>query len=464
MPDPELIAAACKATILWRLDVRAAARLSRHDPPAAVRGIAEAMQQGAEWWHVIALTSHLTPEDLRNGGLDEEVIRRVEATQAAACAREKQDPDAFADAEDEPPLELAPPPNLTELVMGTPEDTDGPLLRGHRTLSGHVNDLDAQHRARLTARIAAWWPEKPYVETITWIDHGTWRQEYGSAAWLAYASALGLTVTSEQWAQVASCGVLFDPQRLWLRERSTVDGQLRAAELLAGVANPARWLGLFDCCKDPLAEPIMQAASDALRAHPSVPRSITESEDLRAREKVIGRLVANGRADLALRLAEQRPDLEASFDRKLAEHGDADAQVRLASGLVARAADGESLVHEDFGWMDAVADERLLGPLFELLGLVWRTSDKPVPRVSSGSGLHDVTNPVMAAIKTVGGRAAIDGYDELLARGGDMRWLRHQREEIAASALRMDGLEAAEAAAAEANIPVLPVVAENDPV
>jgi hypothetical protein len=50
-----------------------------------------------------------------------------------------------------------------------------------------------------------------------------------------------------------------------------------------------------------------------------------------------------------------------------------------------------------------------------------------VMMISSGRGLHDVTNPVMAAIYAIGGEPAIAGYDGLLALGGDFRRLRNQR-------------------------------------
>ena len=73
----------------------------------------------------------------------------------------------------------------------------------------------------------------------------------------------------------------------------------------------------------------------------------------------------------------------------------------------------------------------------------------------SGWGIRDVLNPTIEAIAAIGGRDAVRRYDTLLGRGDDLRWLRGQRDRIAAEMLRAEGAAASPAAAA-AGVPVFP--------
>lgn len=454
-----MVTAACKATVFWHLDAEPSARLAREAPTAAARGIADAVRAGTGWWYAVRLATHLSPEELRAAGLDEEFIERAEASRASRELTTALAEPAAPPLGDEPPTRGARAADLSHLLGGKPAETDATLLRDHRTLAGHVKDLNEDERARLMARIAGWWPDKPFSETITRIDRHSWRQEYGPAAWVSYASALELPVGAEPWAQIASSGVVFEPERSWLRSGTSDLAQTRAAELLAGCDDPERWLSLFGCCAGRLTEPLLRAAAEALAGDAS---SADESEEERgARGRVIAALVSHDQVALARTLAHARPELEHVLTRSLAENGDACAQLRLAEELIGRAERSELLQDENLSWLNQVSDDRLLKPLFRLLGMVWKTTSEPTPRVSTGRGLHDVTHPVMRAIASVGGQRAVEGYDELLARGGDLRWLRSQRDEVAATLLRTDGvLEAAAAAAADASVPALESVAE----
>ncbi len=58
----------------------------------------------------------------------------------------------------------------------------------------------------------------------------------------------------------------------------------------------------------------------------------------------------------------------------------------------------------------------------------------------------------MAAIRNVGGRKAVEGYDRLLEDPKNA-FLRGQRDAIAQTMLQGDGLEAAERAAREFGLP-----------
>jgi hypothetical protein len=90
-------------------------------------------------------------------------------------------------------------------------------------------------------------------------------------------------------------------------------------------------------------------------------------------------------------------------------------------------------------WMEALASASLLPALFGILRQVYKLSDEPVSRVRVGYGSRDVVNPTIEAINRIGGRAAVAGYDELIAEGGDFRWLAGPRDRLAANELTKDG-------------------------
>ena len=59
----------------------------------------------------------------------------------------------------------------------------------------------------------------------------------------------------------------------------------------------------------------------------------------------------------------------------------------------------------------------------------------------------------MAAIRNIGGRQAVAGYDMLLSKSDEYRFLRAERETIAQTMLKLDGLEATSEVAPRLGIP-----------
>jgi hypothetical protein len=103
--------------------------------------------------------------------------------------------------------------------------------------------------------------------------------------------------------------------------------------------------------------------------------------------------------------------------------------------------------------MTAIDDPQLLDDLFACVEMLYGPSS--ALRETATWYRNDVLGPVMEAIKGIGGQAAVAGYDELLARRPEFQFLRLQREAVAQATLQLDGLEAAELAAAELGIPFL---------
>lgn len=446
-----LIAAACQATVVWRLDEQPAAQLASVRPAVAAEGIAAALQvEDVYWYQAQDLAKRIDDDILLAAGIDEQTVGHFADARHADEIRRRTPPPA-------PNEDLRPVPaprTLKELLADPGDQSDAELQHRYRTLAAEAATLAGGDRKLLIGRIERWRPEVPYAETITWLENRHWQQLWVPAAWVAYSAALDLPVDPDDWARIATSGVIFDSEQRWLRSQSDPDRQDRAARRLAASRDVDRWRSLLDCCENPLTELLMSSAAEALSPKPDGTASSTDEENVGGRALLIHRLVENDRPDLAWKMTQQRPEL---LDRTLAEHGDPGAQHRLVADLVASARSGQTLVHESFGWMASATDPQLLDSLFETLGLVYKTSYEPVPRYSSGVGLHDVINPLTSVIATIGGQQAVEGYDRLLDCGGDLRWLRRQRDEVAASVLRADGLDAAPAAAAASDVPVLAV-------
>jgi hypothetical protein len=109
--------------------------------------------------------------------------------------------------------------------------------------------------------------------------------------------------------------------------------------------------------------------------------------------------------------------------------------------------------------MSMLRAPEFLDPLFQVLEVVYPSGDEP----RSGWGVRDALTPTVEAIATIGTRQAVRRYDSLLARGDELRWLRMQRDRIAAEVLRDAGGSASAAAATAAGVPVFSPVGSADP-
>lgn len=167
------------------------------------------------------------------------------------------------------------------------------------------------------------------------------------------------------------------------------------------------------------------------------------------------RFVAAGRGDLARSLAGRLEEFAGALPPILAEHGDLEAQRELF-GELKRTLDEDKLPEDHrLMWMSGVTETVMLPELFQILRRSYKLSEGPLPRVMSGFGLHDVINPTTETISRIGGREAVAGYDELIDAGGDFRWLRAQRDRVAAAVLSKDGERFASEAAVRMRLPLL---------
>jgi len=50
-------------------------------------------------------------------------------------------------------------------------------------------------------------------------ENGRYRIEFWAAAWLFYGPPLDATLTSHQWAEIATCRFIYSEQQEWLQRR-----------------------------------------------------------------------------------------------------------------------------------------------------------------------------------------------------------------------------------------------------
>jgi hypothetical protein len=163
------------------------------------------------------------------------------------------------------------------------------------------------------------------------------------------------------------------------------------------------------------------------------------------------RLVAGGTTEGALAWA-ARDEVAARALRPMrAVEGDIEAQRLLVDDLLTDIRRGHAQSRDELGWMSMLRAPEFLETLFEVLDTAYMSaSDSPSP----GWRVGDVLTPTIEAIATIGTREAVCRYDVLLARGDELRWLRGQRDRIAAEVLRTHGSGAAADAAADADVPL----------
>ncbi|WP_158276809.1 SIR2 family protein [Paraconexibacter algicola] len=450
-PDPgaEVAEASAYAIVVHRLDAAIAEAIAERQPEAMMRGVSRAVADGVDDWEAIQLGSYLPRETLERAGFDP---RLVEYAQRAREARASPPPGSRVQQVPAEPA-ASEEVSLAGLLANDSAAGSDLLLREYRRLAPQVAQLSDPLREQLAHVVERWRPEIPYRETITFIQRRHWNQWVSAAAWAAYSARLRADIDPSTWAQIATCGVVFGPEHEWLRATATDDGQVEAACLLEGETDPEFWLDIFQSCEPPYAPRLLRSACANLEGGRA--DDVPENEDRIACRRLVEIFVDAQEHALAARLAQRRPALQGDLDALFARGGDLPAQLRLLPDLVARAERGERLSDEDVQWMSGVTHADALPPLFRVLAAVWVTQSGPVPRFSSGSSPRDLTSPVIEAIARIGGIAAVRGYDELLERGDDLRWLRSPRDQVLARLLATIAEPLAAAAASAAGLPEL---------
>jgi hypothetical protein len=454
--DREELVAAIDVALGLRIDSGRLAEIAAREPQLAVKRLVELvgpLDQALDWWEVMDLAEHFEPERLREAGAPEEVVERTAQRRLARAEQAKlvaeRGESVLLEPTERTLVEEVEQPGLAALLARS--GTDAELQRRSEVLVAEVEELGETERTKLLSRLEAWWPDKPFAETITPQGPNQWSQEWPASAWLRYGPKARPSLTTRRWAELATCGVLWDEQTKWLRDAYTPAGAYAALPLLAGEGRPERWDQFLSCCEDPLPNPVLLALAERLDT--KLPKEEgTQRYHLRSLAR---RLLDNGRADIAGQLAASSEHFAAMLGPLLAGRGDVESQLKLAEELSRTLRESGVPGRDDLDWLSGVESERLLGVLFAILEQNWRLDERPVAAVRSGYGLSDLFNPLQDAIARVGGREAVANYDRLLARGGDFRWLRGSRSRIAAAVLLAEGQRYGPSAARALGLPVL---------
>jgi hypothetical protein len=457
--DAETIFNAAYAAVRADADSDELRVLLRTDPPAALRGIKQALADGAEWWQVVELTNLFTVEDLQRADVGDELLgikraslQRDQNTALALREIQKRQRERRRQREAELAARYAPdatglagtgPGALAALLTRPREHGDPWILRDAFNLVRQVSSLTVEQREDLRQRLAEWWPDKPFIETIHRSEERRFSIEDRAGAWLWLAPALDIAPNKEQWAQLATSGVIGTSQRDWLRRHASPES-VRAATELLDAPDVDRWYELLGACPPPPPpEPV-----DKMVACAREPASDAVHAEL-AKE-----LVQAGHTEAARVMGEKVAGFEDALRPLLAAAGELAEQEVLLDEMLQTLRGGGRIHRQQAEWMHGISDDSLLPRLFEILRLA-------VPRVQvtddrdMGWYHYDVINPTVNAIITIGGEVAVAGYDELIREDLQFRWLRNQRDKVAESVLRMDGLEAAPTAARAAGVPAL---------
>jgi hypothetical protein len=351
---------------------------------------------------------------------------------------------------------------LRRLLEERPREKWDVIIAHHsQHYANQVGKLDDVERDDLRQRLREWWPSRPFSETITFAQKSgtqtSWTIDNFAAAWLWYGPELEMELSPEQWAQIASSGVLFEKQTQWLKAQATDEG---ISVLAAQTTSPEGRAWREALRVVPGSVPDELAA--ALVAHL---RSVDQEYELR---EIAHRLAEDRHVDALRAIAQVADEFADVVAPYLAQEGDRDALGRLLDELRDNLAAGERIDGDDLGWLVGVGEEtQYLPRLFECLVLAHRARDempRPGPRrgrrrslVTVGWGVFsDPVSPLVHAIKQIGGPAAVAGYDEILRTQDDVEFLRLQRQAIAQAELGEAGVNAGLAATEELGLPWSP--------
>jgi hypothetical protein len=452
MTERATIRDAAFVAALW--DARSAELrdLIERDPEAALEGFLEAINAAENrLYFLMMLVDLFSLEALEAAGAPESVLERkrmlIDQQQppAAPVGPARVAADAGHDATlDAVPASMDAEPHraltLSELLGRDRDRWDEVIAHGAQIFASQVVSLSPKETEDLKGRLDSWWPEKPYAQTIARESPNAWRQENLAAAWLWFGPPLDKTLDTRQWAELASCGILFDDQTSWLRRQADVQGVRQLAETCQATDSRV-WQQALAATPDPLPEELVNAVISNLRT----------AEEEHYEVRFIGqRLLAAAGTQPLRTLSDVSPQFAESLRPLLAGAGDEEAQRILIRHL------REQLrAHQrptgDLNWLDTIVNEDLLDDLFACVELLWG----PTPAVQETQTWFtvDVMTPVMNAIRNIGGGEAVERYDSLIAKQSGFQFLRDQRDAVAQAMLRRDGLVAAQQAAGELNLP-----------
>jgi hypothetical protein len=445
-PSNTVVRAAACAAALWGDESEAVEALLRSDSKAAACGLLEAHEHGAEWWDVGRLARLADLSILRDSTIDERVVQTAEqALEFEALSQAEKDElrrateQSWATAREAARADHDRPPALAELLRRPADASDKAIQAEAFRLRGQVKTLETEDLSELCARLVRWWPTDPLRDLVV-EDGDQFTLAPPAAAWLFLAPAVDMPVSDEQWAQLAASPWVTQEQSTWLRSQANVANMKLAVGHVMD-RRPKAWLRFLDCCPVPPPQFVLAACARVVASDPNEPEHTTQ---------LIRRLNDQGNVSTARQWAERDAAAAQALRPTLAAEGDLDAQRSLLDELLADVRGGLAHPRDELAWMSNLRAPQFLGTLFEILDLTYPSS---VDAPKSGWNVRDALTPTLEAITRIGTRDAVTRYDALLARGDDRRWLREQRDQIAASVLRAKGDHEAPGAAAISHLP-----------
>jgi hypothetical protein len=455
MASSETIRDAAFVAAMWDIETAEVRQLGVKDRLAALEGFVAAIKtdENRVWALVLCLDLYSVRELEAAGAPDFAVARRkmqleptgeqLAAEQAAqervAVKRAEREERRFR-REQEQAAEGRPPTLGEMLARERDESVDAEIAHNSQYFANQVSDLTETEAEDLAGRLEEWWPDRPYPETITRKSENSWSQEGFAAAWMWFGPPLDKDLSPRQWAEIACSGILFHDQTEWLERKATAEGKVELARSCR--AQDSRvWHQALQATPGTLPGELVEAVVSNLE---------TANEDMYDLG-YIGRRINDAAGVKPLRkLSEVSQQFADALRPLLAADGDEEGQAILVKDLRRRLDAGEQPLDRTLRWLDAIDSEELLEDLFACVSLVYG----PGTTETRGSWYpSDVLTPVMAAIRNIGGRKAVEGYDNLL-KDPENAFLRGQRDAIAQTMLQADGLEAAEQAARELGLPV----------
>jgi hypothetical protein len=462
-PTPEDVRAAAVLSLRWGIASEEMTSFLALDRRAALDGFREvfAEKDFERWWGPLPI-SFLTADELASIGAPE---RLVEMQRRAEDRRREEA--AGIERPVEPPVQSEGPeiqknPTLSELLTRPREQWDEIIAHHSQYYAREIPDLGEDEREDLRGRLREWWPSKPFAETITWKQRSSpgtsWSMENLPAAWIWFGPALDIDVTPQQWAELAASGVLFEEQMEWLQRKATEEGKRLLAEVCT--SNTGReWQEALRATPDPLPRELIDALTSRL-SHVESDYELSEIADR----------LANAGEQEALRSLLAVSDEFARIVRPhLAGSGDQGAIEVLLDELVEDLREGGRRSAGELPWLEGIGgQERFLEKLFECLVLAYPVDEPQESRSRRGSRrgrfgvqafageIYDPVTPLMAAIRGIGGEAAVRGYDKILREHPGVAFMRLQRDAIAQAELAEEGVRAGREVLASAGLPYFP--------
>lgn len=367
------------------------------NPAAFLSGLLEAIEtRAARYWtaalpFVEAIPTELmsrqrAPEELiRSGERRDSVDQRASGPAAAA---EWEPFDGAAD-------ELA-AKSLAELLSQGDAGADVELLGRAQELASEIDELSAGQRSELAKKVRAWWPADGVASEITVVRPNSYRVGSYAIAVLFFGPELDLSLSGQEWIDVATCRFISGPQREWLRRQWSGE----ALEEVLGRTEPdlASWSELLSSIPEPMPPEVVRVVAKRITRF--------EAQDHEV-YSVIGPLQTAGALDVLNAFSAQDETFARLSRRARATLGDEVAQKALLEAVLDQFAAGED-VDDELAWLHGVRSDALLPLLFECLVASYR--HKPVTR-----GWNTSMTSIHAAIRNVGGAEAVRAYDRLLA-------------------------------------------------